>query len=89
MKNFSKMIFVVLILVFGSGCREQDKPRRKWAETDGAIVQRPECSEPNYNCEKDCYVRQASPACDRCCLDQDYLCEVGRPYDISVCKGSR
>lgn len=89
MNYFPTMMMVSLILMIGSDCREREKPRRKWAETDGGIVFRTECREPYFNCVDECQQRQAGPACDRCCLDQDYLCEVQRPYDHSLCKGSR
>lgn len=89
MKYLAMMLTALLIVMLGCDCREREKPKGKWAETDGGIVQRPECSQPFYNCEKDCYVRQASPACDRCCLDQGYVCDTGHKADFESCKGSR
>lgn len=89
MNHVSIVVMATLILMIGTDCREREKPRKKWAETDGAIVQRPECSEPNYECEKDCYLRDASPACDRCCLDQSYVCDTGHKADFESCKGSK
>jgi len=85
-------IMASLLLMVGSDCREREKPKKRWEgvrDADGGIVLPLQFREPYDNCVKDCRVRNASPACDRCCLDQDYLCELRKPHDISLCKGSR
>lgn len=83
------IVIASLLLMVGSDCREREKPKRRWEGVDGGVVFRAECRDPFYYCEKDCYERKASPACDRCCLDEDYLCQLGRQHDYSLCKGSR
>lgn len=89
MTHFSMLIMASVILLVGSDCRDREHPKKKWAETDGAVVQRPECDEPDYQCGKDCYQRDASPACTRCCLDQRYVCDTGHKADFESCKGSK
>lgn len=87
--NNRRMLLVTALLLTASACHEREKPTGKWQETDGAIVQRPECSELDYRCGKDCYVRGASPACTRCCRDQRYVCNTGHKADFESCAGSR
>lgn len=70
-------------------CSDREKPRGKWAETDGGIVFRAECFEPADKCHRGCYVRDASLACTRCCMDQDYVCDTGHKADFDSCEGSR
>lgn len=89
-RKTSPMIgFALGLLVLACTSREQEKPTRKRASADGGVVQRPECGEPANACHYDCYVRQASPACTRCCMDQDRVCDDGGKADFDSCKGSR
>lgn len=91
--NVRRALLVLLVIAtcfaFGCGPREREKRPRKWDFNDGGIIQLPECSQADYDCGMDCYVRQASPACDRCCIDQAYVCNTGHKADFESCKGSR
>lgn len=70
-------------------CSDREEPKRRWAETDGGIVFRPECSEPGDKCMTSCIERDASLVCTRCCIDQDYVCNSGHQADYESCEGSR
>ena len=83
------LLVIAGLLMAGSACQEREKNNGKWHETDGGIVQRPECSELDYQCGKDCYVRDASPACTQCCREQRYVCNTGHTADFASCEGSR
>jgi hypothetical protein len=82
-------IVASLLLMVGSDCREREKPKKRGEGMDGGIVMRPECNEPGNKCHEDCYLRNASHACTRCCMDQDYVCNTGHKADYESCKGSR
>lgn len=88
-RHISIVSAILILLVVGSDCREREKKPGRRSRIDGGMAQRPECSEPYYNCDHDCYVRNASPACTRCCLDQGYVCDDGGKADFDSCKGSR
>ncbi len=80
---------MAVIFTVGNGCREREKPRNRWDETDGGIVRRPECDTAGGDCLMSCVKRNASPACTRCCLDQGYVCNTGHKPDFESCEGSR
>jgi hypothetical protein len=89
MNHLPVVVIASLFLMVGSDCGEREKPKKRGEGLDGGIVMRPECNEPGNNCLKSCAERNASPACDRCCMDQDYVCNSGHKADFESCKGSR
>jgi hypothetical protein len=82
-------IMASIFVMVGSDCREREKPKKRWEDVDGGIVMRPECDEPGGQCLMSCVKRDASPACTRCCIDQDYVCNTGHKADFESCEGSR
>lgn len=80
---------VMLLLMAASDCRESEKTKKRWEGVDGGVVFRAECNEPARKCHISCVKRDASPACTRCCMDQDYVCNTGHNADFESCEGSR
>ncbi len=89
MNHLPVVVIASLILMVGSDCREREQPKTRGDGMDGGIVMRPECSEPGNKCHRGCYLRNASPACTRCCMDQDHVCFTGHKPDFESCEGSR
>lgn len=85
-----KMGLLAAFLLSGaSDCQKREEPKRRGESTDGGIVTRPECKGLGGTCLMECARRSASPACTRCCMDQDHVCNDGGKADFDSCKGSR
>lgn len=89
MRTFSMFITASFFLMLGSDCREYEKPKKRWEGIDGGPIMRPECKEPARKCLMSCVDRDASPACTRCCIDQNYVCNTGHKADFESCEGTR
>lgn len=79
------VVTLILTIMLSASCR-RSKNVGPW---DGGTPElREECKAPGEACYRECYKRDASPACVACCADQDVYCNTQQPYSFEGCSGT-